>query len=704
MSKLSKILVKLESKKKLQVFLLIIGLLLLTYWSYYARFTVVNGDTNAHYLSDAYYWWNNGGIFSPPQWIPYAWMGRPGGTNIQDSSYVLPVGVANLIHYWSPTVSAVLESIYTALGAWGMYLLVRRMGYKHSVALIALTAQFFFPAVFSNAQFLDFHRGASLLPWLLMVMSPLWYWEKRWGIPLATLIYWQIFVSTYPGQLIGAAFCTVLWTLGWAFIIPTRRWLLRSVGTGIVGVLLALIKFLPALLQGTGDRVWEEQRVVIDPQLIATFFFPYNNPAMSSDIAVRPFFLVLPVLFAVIFARFKDRKMIPVYALAFSSIVLLGATVFSPRLLERLPGMNLSRFWVNDFKNFLLAGIILLGVNGINEIYKRNFNKRKLIFGLIFSTIIILFFALFLDQYSKKIENVGFVIPFLIIIGLGISLWHYLKSNNLRRIVAGVSILSIFSGLFFAYSVTSTWASPKIKVENSHYGTSIAQLVAEGKNSQSCENQTGIQREGRLIPSSNVKDWWHDTVALKGSFDCSMSIGGYTNVPGSPVLTEQAETFNGENGKTYINFFSAPGAIVPTLDNGEPVIEEKCLISGECGNISVAPVEYKDSGHFVYEVEASENLTAVANESFYEGWKAEICEEKSCRSTPVTAGKANALSINLPEGSYTLKLTYEQPYYLQIQIAFWLLIAILLLSIIIPEMKAPSLQRMKENEDRTQIP
>jgi len=54
------------ARQGIQVALLVIALEVITYWSYFMRLTVVNGDANAHYLSDSYYWWNNGGVFKPP--------------------------------------------------------------------------------------------------------------------------------------------------------------------------------------------------------------------------------------------------------------------------------------------------------------------------------------------------------------------------------------------------------------------------------------------------------------------------------------------------------------------------------------------------------------------------------------------------------------------------------------------------------------
>lgn len=173
------------ARQGIQVALLVIALEVITYWSYFMRLTVVNGDANAHYLSDSYYWWNNGGIFNPPDWVAYTWMGRPAGSNIQGGSYVLPQGIANGISPWSPTVSSITSAVLAGLGAVGMYLLVRQLTGHHLVSLIALVGQFFAPAIFANAQFLDFHRAAAYWPWVLLVISPLWAWHKRYGIPLA---------------------------------------------------------------------------------------------------------------------------------------------------------------------------------------------------------------------------------------------------------------------------------------------------------------------------------------------------------------------------------------------------------------------------------------------------------------------------------------------------------------------------------------
>ena len=146
-------------------------------------------------------------------------------------------------------MSAITSAVLTAFGALGMYLLVRRLWGNHYVALLALVAQFYAPNIFSNAQFLDFHRATVYLPWLLLILSPLWFWERRWGLPLAALLLWQIFVGSYPGWLIGAAVCVLAWAVAWLFDRSRDNgWVWRVAVAGVVAVALSAVKLLPALL------------------------------------------------------------------------------------------------------------------------------------------------------------------------------------------------------------------------------------------------------------------------------------------------------------------------------------------------------------------------------------------------------------------------------------------------------------------------
>ena len=625
----------------------------LTYGSYFLGLTVVNGDTNAHYLSDSYYWWNHGGILSPPDWVPYTWMGRPAGSNLQDGSYVLAQGLANLVSPWSPTVSAITSALLTAFGAVGMYLLVRRMWGNHYVALLALVAQFYAPNILSNAQFLDFHRATVYLPWFLLILSPLWFWERRWGLPLAALLLWQIFVGSYPGWLIGAAVCVLAWAVAWLFDRSRGNgWIWRVAVAGVVSVALSAVKLVPALLVGTGERNDEGQRVLLSVPNLASIFFPYDNPSMTWDIALRPFFVVVPVLVLMVLARWRSAPMRPVVALGASPLILILLAQYARGFLESLPGMDLSRFQVNEFKTFLVAAVILAGASGAERVWQREVSTSALWIagGGVF--VVAVGLALSLDHGGGAKRLLGLALPFVLIAVATVLLVGLVRSSpgTPRAAVAafGVLLTAVVSGLGFAYLVTSTWASSRVNVEVGHYGVEVSELVS----AQPCDAVTE-RRPARREPDTEPEDYWHDVSGLAGAFDCSLAVSGYANVPGNPTLRDQAQALIDDSTGELLTFFMAPGAVAPATSDGRAAdVTRECLDGGQCDGLRFTPVAYDPDGRFEYEVVAEQAMTAVLNESYYRGWSGQACTDAGpCQDVRPRAGDASALLVDLPKGT-----------------------------------------------------
>lgn len=656
------------SKDKIQILSLLVSIQIATYWHYYFRITVPNGDVNAHYLSDGYYWWNNGGILNPPEWVSYAWMGRPGGSNIQDSSFVLPAGITNFIGSWTPTSMAVMSSVITSFGALGMYILVRRITNNHLAGLLGLVGQFFVAGIFSNAQFLDFHRGAAYLPWFMLLLSPYWYWEKRWSLPAASLILWQIFVGVYPGQLVVSFYLLTAWFFTWVWVSVDKRWVIRSVLSALTGLALAIPKYIPALIQGTGDRGWEEQRYHISSETIFAFFFPYGNGELSWDIALRSFFVVSPLIILAVFGV-KYRSSKPALILGTLSLSLILIISLWEGAATSLPGLNLSRFLINDVKNFLLISILLLGTFGFIRVLNKDVPLRlvKVSTGCIF-LFAVCSYLLNVGLPASIAEIISFTIPIVLIIASGVAIRGILLKGN-NSYIWGIILISIFSGLFSAYSTTQTWASSRIGVEVSHYGEEISSVISGSECSSLGES---VRRRERALPEKEVSEWWHDTVALRGAFDCTQSIGGYTNVPGNPTLIKQQEAFKGEYGGVLIDFFSAPGAIVPVSAEGLPKNDDACLMEGECGSLEFNPVYYSQDGHIVFDLSSKTQQRVILNESFYDGWDAQICfSNGGCSALEVGPGIASSISLEIPEGQYQLGLEYNQPYRNEMMLLFW---------------------------------
>lgn len=245
--------------------------------------------------------------------------------------------------------------------------------------------------------------------------------------------------------------------------------------------------------------------------------------------------------------------------------------------------------------------------------------------------------------------------------------------------------LTALSGLFSAYATTQTWASSRLNIEVSHYGYSIQEIIS----SSQCEtlSQT-TRRPERLIPETEISDWWHDTKALRGAFDCTESLGGYTNVPGNPVLIAQQALFLGEQGETFIKFFSAPGAVAPINQDGIPNISQDCLVDGNCSSLTFTPVTYSQRGELIYDLVSQETQTVALNESFYKGWEAQACDQGgNCSLLPIKAGVGENIEVEVPTGSYRLKLEYHQPYRALILTWFWISVLLVAISFILPGAK-----------------
>lgn len=685
------------------VVLTLLVLEVLTYWSYFVGLTVVNGDVNAHYMSDAYYWWNNGGILRPPEWIPYAWMGRPAGSNLQDGSYVLVQGLANAVAPWSPTVSAVTAALMTAFGALGMYLLVKRLFNNHAAALLAMVGQFYAPSLFAQAQFLDMQRGAAFLPWLLLLASPLWFWDRRWGLPVGALLLWQIGVGIYPGQIIGAVVCVGAWMLVW--VVRGWRtawgWVWRLGMVGVVAASLAVVKLAPALQGGTGQRDWEPQRLLLSPSILASIFFPYDNPAMPWDIAVRPFFIVVPILILVLLAPWRSSTMAPVMALGLSAATLILMVQFAPQALSSVPGMDLSRFQISDFRVFLVAAVLLGGAAGMRRLMRGEVTRARAIVasGVVLASAALL--SLTLVWSGGVLRILGLLLPFVVIVAAAsVIVWASGRraSEHLSRAGLSLMIVAVVSGLGFAYTVTSPWASPKERVERAHYGAEFSDVLSE----RDCV-PSGNRRPERTRPSTAPANYWHDNTALVAAYDCSLAVSGYVNIPGNPVLRDQAQAFIGDDSVDLLRFFTAPGAMSPRASqSAAPPLDlsDACLLDGVCEGLSYKPVAYDPNGRFEYEVHAEKPTEVLLNESFYDGWEGEYCDTQgSCMTVNVRSGHAHALSVSVPEGSGLLSLEYHVPHLRQLRLLFvGALFSTLLLLLITP--RSLAVARGSRSEER----
>ena len=357
---------RLRARRALVLAALIAALEAVTFGLYLAGLTVPPWDFFGSYNTDAYLWWSRGGFFDPVDWIPKLWAGYPAAAVLQNSAWYLPVGIAAAFGPFTLHSAAVVQALHVAFGAVGAYLLIRRMGGSFPPALLAAAAWFFAVGIYSNAEHVDIVRGYAWLPWLLLVVSPLWSWRRWWAIPTATILLWQAATGVYPGILIAAAYVLPFWAVA-AFLIWRRPVALTVVGIAVSALGAALLsgpRILPYLMQSTAPATATPDTSQFSIWMLGTVAFGYGSPELPNDISMRSFFvpadrdgarLLRELAEPVHSGGGGDPR--PAFCLGMPFLPWFDAA-------QALPGMSLSRFSMSDFKPFLIMGVLLLGIAG----------------------------------------------------------------------------------------------------------------------------------------------------------------------------------------------------------------------------------------------------------------------------------------------------------------------------------------------------
>jgi len=256
--------------------LLLVGIQVLMFSSYYRGASSPSGDFLASYNVEAFAWWRDGGILDPPAWMPYTWGGFPAAAQVQNSAWYLPVGLLSLFGAYDITGAAIMQALHVAFAGLGVYVLARRGGFGRIPSSFGLVAYSFTAAFFTEAPYIDIVRGFALLPWLLLCLSPLWPWGKRWSVPVAAILLWQSAVGIYPGVLVAIAYTGLAWVVGWQIARRPlfRFFLVPLVVSGALALLLSMPKYLPQLGFNSIGRAGVADLSVLSPATLGTVVLP----------------------------------------------------------------------------------------------------------------------------------------------------------------------------------------------------------------------------------------------------------------------------------------------------------------------------------------------------------------------------------------------------------------------------------------------
>lgn len=652
--------------RALAVFLVLVALELLVFRSYFIGRIAPPWDFFGPYNTEAYQWWELGGFFAPREWVSNAWAGYPSALNLQNSAWYLPVGLVSAFGPFTLHASAVLAALHVAFGAAGTYLLVRSFKVRFSIAMLALVAGFFAVGHYSNAEHLDISRAYAWVPWLLLVVSPTFPWQRTWSIPAAAIVMWQAVTGMYPGMAIAFVYIGAFWVISYQVLtrFSVRKFLLPLAISALIALLLSMPRLLPYAMLKEDVASGLPESSSFNFEMLATLVFGYSSDEIIGHLTMRALFVPATMVLLAFFASWGHRITRLALALLLPAIV-LGLPVWPwAEAAQKLPGLGFSRFGLSDFKVYMVLGIVLLACSGAMSIASYSAQKRlprrmwiSLVCALTF--VIAMTVQGILGPYPNVERIPAFVlmvVAFAIVVLFSVSRIGLRHQQAFAVFMAALTILTAITGTVWAFTNELPWRIDRNSGEVSTFGGTVDSLIA-----QRVPVGETVQRSARVpMPEGATSGAALGGYSNRYSYLNQDSVIAYINLKGSVTQTLLEQSLIGPNASPeFAAFLAAPGTAVTIAPGASlaPADLLACVDGSSCGDASVTPVAYIP-GHLTYKFSSPTELNAIFNEAYYQGWSAEACIDGSCQELPVSRSAQGLVSVEVPEGSYLLHLDY----------------------------------------------
>ena len=652
---------------------LVVALEFIVFRGYFTGSAIPHFDFMGGYNTEAFAWWHDGSFFDPPQWMHYMWGGYPAVANLQNSSYYLPVGLTSSVTDFTLHASAVLSALHVAFGAVGTYVFLRRWGARIGPALVGLAAWFFAPGFFAHATLLDIMRGYAWLPWVMLITSVKWPWRTAWwSIPLAALMLWQTMLGAYPGQLVAIAYTLPVWIIANQLRDKPKitRYLMPLAIATVSAVLMTMLRFLPALIErGKYPLNPDESRLTFG--MLGTLLYSEINDRNPWFDELSSWFLPAVMVALLLFAPLSSRLVRAL--LAVGGLALMFGLPIWPwhDLLPNLPALDYSRFRIADFRFVTLFCAVAVAVFTLQHMLtqapaaKPRTERQRWIPVVAVVAVLALFGYIGVhysyDAGSSRIQWGILVVSSVLLIAIA---WQRIRVPP-AAVTAVVVALVVISGVTQANATKMLWTEDRTVVEHAYYGASVDDLVARRD-----DNREFAQRPSRISPPPfynhvDVNDFHTNAVFYSGR----SSVIGYLNLKATEtyqIIRLQID-IRGDHGLHASAFWSAAGMVIEGLPDTmpDPDATEACATDFVCGdNLAVEPLSYETSGHFGYHVTVSAPTAVMLNEAHYSGWQAVLCDANAtnnCQNLATARGTSGQITLDLPEGDWTLTLDYRLP-------------------------------------------
>ena len=500
---------------------------------------------------------------------------------------------------------------------------------------------------------------------------------------------WQALVGIYPGQIVAFCYALVVWTCCWLITMSSgrRAFLLRLSTSGLLGLALATPKYLPLVwLHSRGFSSVDTMAAGLTT--LASVVLPPEGLSGSNDGSMSAFYIPAALL---IFLPVIDRGAQCFWPSlgALGTAVVLGLP-FLPTYRLSLPGLELSRFQMNDFRAVFILSMILLGATGAQRAMT---TREPLARRLFVAAAVVVGSTAWLALTTSAIHGgAGLVVAATA--GAAACGAPFLAARRLISPLTGWFILIgsvAFSGGTFALLSVSDWGNDRVRTEVFHYGQTAETLVA-----RAAEDLVD-RRPPRWLPPAKSKPGLEepllDTAGNAAVYAHQYATYGYTNLRNSDTVAAMTAAYHDPaRRESFLTFYGAPGAIAPVSKDTIGPMDSSCLASGSCAGLHFESTRY-EAGEMTFSVLSDTGGAIAVNEAYYPGWHARVCATgrgSECREAPVRRGPMGSIVLPVPRGASSFTLTYTTPGLDMGRVIFWGGLATIALTLALPRPREES--------------
>jgi len=623
---------------------------------------------------EALRWYQDGNLLKPPGWFPYAWFGLPEHQLIQNGGWVVPIALTAEIFGWSPRHATLVQGGFIWFGGVSAFALSRAFRWQWPVSFLVGFIYLFSVMNISNAQHSAMLRAAALLPLLMLVCLPAWVLKSPWLVIVGGLVWWQVLVSSYPGNLIPILFLVLLVVAISCVRLGTRsrsKYLLTLLVTAFGGFLLAAPRWVPVLVDRQSFPVERENTAILTWELIPTLISSYDLPGLPNDVTMRSIWLAPLCLGALFLLRRKNSLGVAAAGVMAIALLMMSEIPGIAQLKDVISIFRVSTFAISDWRPILvLAAAVLVGSVLQDAFTSKWLSKRDLYWR---GTMLLLAgCGVLAIEWARS----GGVRPSLLLYLLALITCATLCVISYRGIseasaVAGVVVLAMLTFTSFnllASTANRTWQTDRQLAEA---------YVFSGYFDEIEESNTWplISRPARwymdfppLDYAAATADARYNRYWVTGEFG---AVGNH-NVKFSSVYQAIIEQLDA-GATPLVNFLSTSSRQLIMPPSTSMISDNdltRCASDATDCNPNSLEVEIEmkkfDKEGEIFLISAKEAFTMVQNEAFHPGWTYSLCPSAENLSACVPSG--NALVVNealrawqLPAGNYQLVTFYVTP-------------------------------------------